>query len=143
MAKQTDNIVDLLTLGIGLFLVLQFKKAFSSVQANDPASELRCDYGQPTLDDNQINILAGDIYQAIYKGVWYEDEAAVIRALGQLNNNQDLCNLVKRYGTKAPLWGIPRSLKYTLERYLSAAEVDQVNEMFESKGITFMKLAKG
>lgn len=132
---KSEQIVNLALIAGALLFLNKLKGAMS-----DDTEALKCE-GKKSYSPGVYDVFASDIYQAIYKTVFYEDEAAIIRTLKKLNTDADACELVKAYGIRSAFWSVPRSLVYTLDDYLSDADKEEVNAHFRAKGITYIRLS--
>lgn len=97
-----------------------------------------------TLNDAAARAIADRIYSAIYgDGTWwsgnaFEDEAAVIRALDEPQNDNDVIKVINAYGVRTGGFAQtgPLHLVGVVQEYLSASDIATINSNFSRKGIT-------
>lgn len=99
----------------------------------------------PTLTRQAARILADVCFAAFYgSGGWWagqtgEDEAAVIAALSQANNDADIALIVDEYGTRSGAWSVhgPLTLPAAITVYFDADQRTALNTALAGKGINF------
>ena len=97
----------------------------------------------PTLTRPAARVIADTIFGAIYGsgGFWAgqttENEAAVIAALAFCMNDADVLLVIDEYGSRSGTWSLSGDLDLpaTITRYLSAANIQDINEGFARRGI--------
>ena len=107
-------------------------------EASNVASELQAVQNSLSYPASQYDTLANIIETAGFDvGT---DEDAIYNVFRKLNNNADYLALTKAWGNRTIYdWGIPD--QYTLAQYLTyelgADEIQRVNNILNSKGITY------
>jgi hypothetical protein len=133
MAKQPNFKVILLYGGIVYLAYLAAKKL--GLVGNTGAEDTGCvgPYTLSTLDARMIC----DGIEAAATG-FTEDEARIVQLLQRANRDGDVCRLLTVYGSRQiGAAGVPYTLVELVTTYLSAADIQAINDNWSAKGIQY------
>jgi len=141
----------LIVAGIGgaLYLIFKYKPTKEQKDYIDAAKSmldhLSADYGiVPSLTNGQFSSMVTTIVRALDK--CGSDEDSIYRMFEMLNNEADLYKLIVSYGIakydgcfegSLPYWTVHYTLGESLQSDLSSSEVQRINSILGTKGISF------
>lgn len=143
MSKQGEQSSNKLLFGVGigaLLLYFIFRKKDQSGGTSD--TELVLNPNNLTFGPNQYRIFADAIENAIYGSYAipkpWEDDTAVARILMEMQTDDDVAALIAAYGRRyiGILIQDGGNLVQTIQEYLDADLITQVNNNYQKKGIT-------
>lgn len=146
MNEQQKNIVFYLLVIAGVYFVYKIFKGLGSFigapegSQSGTAVDLPVNTTKLTYSPEQYKVFADQIESAVWSGFdLTEDDEAFAQVLSQMNTNDDVKQLINAYGVRGEGVVIQKyyNLVQTVEMYLDDDLKEVVNNVYQSKGITF------
>jgi len=134
MAKGSEDIILGLKVVAGIYLLSQVSKLLSGWNRGEVIN-YDCT-GVRSFSPSYYTQAAIDLEVLFYEDIT-EDEDGIIAILEKLPKDSDICELIRVYGLRGPVYAANISLPLAVNRYLSKSDVAEINEAYALKGIQY------
>jgi hypothetical protein len=141
MKKQKNIFPIVIGAGALLYFLFGTKKTGQTKEQESSAKDLQ-QAGKPSYTDTQYQLAANRLEQAMFDAG--TDENAINQIFGLLKNNADFLKLNIAFGQRRYTGGLIPGIFYDkltltqwLQEELNEAELNGVNQILRSKGITY------